>query len=491
MATTTEMPPPQTNAQKPFPVPPETPKKKMGRPTNASKAVVPETFWEKVDKLPKDGWANRFICYVWRTAPIVDLAGGGKPVTIAKYCRAFGPDEIYREHGSGGYRFDLCERNEDGTEQKRIVQAYENLLDLKYPPKIAPGDWVDHPSNKNWLWAVPEIEAAERERKQLKNPAPPPQQNNFETVNAALDLAERIKGDTPNRSDNLTEALELAEKLRPKQDEGVMALILKYLLEPRKDPALEILRDELKATRAEIVALRQPPAQDTSLQGMFLPILQKAVDNLVGGGAGGVVRKETAAVITETLGEVMTKTIEQGSAYLPAILETIKHGKDRDLQIAQLAAATNRNPARPWEYQGPVATSTTPPQPAPTAPAAAPQTAPPVTAAQPPQGPMTPQVFFAKYHTVLQRQFPAIMHSFTNENGWYLQDVLIQKEGEVFFESFRKDATLEMLMQLVSANEQLKQVFQPEPKVREFFTQLLTDPPPDEEDETQSGEEEE
>src|ERR1700679_3267830 len=79
-----------------------------GRPkTKETEAEAQDSFWEWLDALAKDRWQN-LICYLWRTDPVLDLSGGGKPITIEKIVRPFDSTYIYETHGSGGYRFDFA-----------------------------------------------------------------------------------------------------------------------------------------------------------------------------------------------------------------------------------------------------------------------------------------------------------------------------------------------------------------------------------------------
>ena len=90
---------------------------------------------------------------------------------------------------------------------------------------------------------------------------------------------------------------------------------------------------------------------------------------------------------------------------------------------------------------------------------------------------MTPQTLFAKYQAMLNRNFQILQDKFQHEDGYAMQDHLLDREGRNNFLEFRADASVELLMGLVNSHPQLKQIFSPEEKARQFFTELLEEPP--------------
>lgn len=502
MATTT-LPPDTENVAGPQVVKPGGKDKNIGgRPRKWAKVpiskktseVSEETFWEWLDKLPKDGWANRYICYVWRTAPIIDLSGGGKAITIEKIARPFDSQDILRTHGSGGYKFDVCERNADGTEQKRIRQSYETIIDMRYPPRVSLGDWVDHPQNKNWSWAIPELQAAETERSKRANPVAPEPVSAAAQIKESLELANIVNGGNKDESINAA-IVKLISEISDPNRQFMMLKILKEM-QPvdsgasKNDLMVEILREELRAMREELREARNSkPASDDLAATLLKTVLGRVMEGGdIFGGGGSPAKADLGSTIAAGISDVLGKVVEKGTEVLPGVLATIQHVKDRDLQIAQVAQSRQMNPERPWEFQGrtqPAVQPAVQPQPQP----ATPQPSQPTTP-MPPAIPQPIQAFLAKYQIPLTKHMASIMHTFQNTDGYDMLETLLEREGRDFLDQFQKDASVDLLWQLTQLNANLKAVFQPEGKARQYFTELLTNPDeiPEGDDDDEEGE---
>ena len=420
------------------------------------------SFWQWIGSIPKDDWQN-LICYVWRTGPLVDLSGNGKPITIEKICQPFDSDYMLKTHGSGSYRFDVCHIKPDGTEQKRIRQAFETLMDLKYPPRVALGDWIDDPRNKNWEWAKPELEAAQQQRVQANVPQA---QNKTAELKELLSLVGEI---TPKdnstalliellRQQDPTKMLGLAKEIAALNqtaaangDGSMQMMFMKFLLEEMK---------EARQLRA------QPQENPLKVATELLTGAKSLFENMGVGGPSVPVKLDTGAVIVQQAGDVIGKIVDGLGQHVPSLIALFHHIKDRDLQIAQIAAARNMNPQRPFEYAGPTATPAVA-QSQPSAPA-------PAAPSEPQQ--MTVPVFFTKYQALLQRNLPFLTDHFSNEDGYVFQDHIIDREGRNQFNEIRKDASVDLLMQLVQGHPQLREMFHPPEKARQFFEEFLSDP---------------
>src|SRR5580698_1968035 len=59
-----------------------------------------QTTWEWIAAVPKANWQNKLICYLHRTAPIIDL-GSGKSSAIEIIAHPFDLTYILKTHGSG------------------------------------------------------------------------------------------------------------------------------------------------------------------------------------------------------------------------------------------------------------------------------------------------------------------------------------------------------------------------------------------------------
>ena len=492
MATTTVDPPAGPRAV------PQTQKTPLGRPRNDGKppGSVPksvkasitgddESFWEEMDSTPKDAW-NQRICYLWRTSPILDLSGGGKPVTIEKIVHPFDATYILNTHGSGGYRFDISEIPKDGSKQKRIRQSYQMLLDQRYPPKIAYGTWLDDPRNSEWAWAKPALlEEAQRIA------APQAAQTPAEALVDYLDVATKVKELTGGNDDAslskivVTMLQNSQTALRDYQDPAKQMATLKAMIEmaggasKSEDSSttamlLKMLIDQNKDLRQEIRESRQNPSDPFEAFSKVLNLVTGLGVNIGGNGGGPVHRGD---VIASTVGDIVTKVVDKAADLAPAIIQAYQFGKQADLQIAQHGQQKAANP-RPWEFQANAAPIATAPPPAP------PLAPPPVAAPAPiPTGPMTPQLLFQKWGNLIREIFPQLQDFFRNQTGDDFRDWFLDRKGGDLWASFKKDATPELLTALTQMAPELKAVFTPEDKVLLFFANMLDDEEEEDDDE--------
>lgn len=437
------------------------------------------SFWEWLDGLPKEAWSQNLICYVWRCGPLIDT-GNGKPTSITKLSQPFDVNMILETYGSGLYRFDVCETPPAPKQKGQCLRrAYEMILDMRYPPKIPLGTWIDDSRNASWQWCKPDLEAEVEARKVQ------PQQPQGNSLGDLLDLQLKLKELSGDKSDSAGMVAILVQLLQ-NQDPSKQVETAKALMEmagggKQQDTGMgllvQILRDELNATREEMRFLRNQTPTDP---------LKTSLDTLKGvvGALGelgmnlnpGHSKANPAESITATIGDIVSKVIEKGAELGPALVEAYKFGKDRDYQIAmqKQQQPQPRNAERPWEYKAPE-------QPAAPAVAAPPPTQQPP--APPPQnGPMTPQLLFAKWGALIQGVFPYLQDHFLNYGGADFQDWFVEHKGLDTWNAFKKDATPELLTQATQMHPQLKSIFTPEEKVLAFFTDMMDETGDDEQD---------
>jgi hypothetical protein len=456
---------------------------KVDKEAAAERKGQDETFWEWLDSLPKDSW-NHLICYLHRTEPLIDLTGGGKPTAIEKIVHPFDMTYIYQTHGSGCYRFDISEIPADGSRQRRIRQSFVSLRDPRFPPNIPMGRWLDDSRNIEWEWARPQIEAVEAERKRKAADASvPAHADPMEQLTKTMEFAERIKGKS-EENPSLTAAL--IKALTENSDPGKQIEALKTLKdltappEQKKDDSamtllITMLMEDRKAAREEMRELRNAPQSDPLASSMGII---KQVTELLGGfglnlgGGGG--KQDTGSVIASSIRDVAVEVVGKLSDNIPSIIQTIQFVKEREFQIKQMEARK--------EWQFPAGQQQPAQEPAPVTPTV-------VTPPPAPSGPMNAQLLLAKYQNVLMRSMPFLIDHFQKgASGRDFQDWLIEDAGMNTWNQFRKDATPELLIGAVGSVPQLAQVFQPAERVKEFFTDLLTDWPEEEEEDADDDE---
>ena len=476
-----------------------------GHPTNAEKLVngtlprpvkvryssSPEDdahFWQWLDEIKPDDW-QMLICYVWRTAPIVDLSGGGKPITIEKIVHPFDSTYMYKTHGSGGYRFDVSQIPSDGSRQTRIRQSHQMLLDVRYPPRIPYGTWLDDARNKDWEWAKP---ALLEEAQKLSQPQAAEQQTPAQTLVDYLDVANKVKElsggqENPGLTTVVIKMLENSNAaLRDYQDPSKQIATLRSLMEfagarggNHEDASttamlLKMLIDQNKDLRDELRESRQNGSIDPLKSGLETVRSVLELVTGLGGGIPGLGAGRGGNEVATIIGDITTKVIEKGVEIAPAIIQAYQFGKVKDLEIAAMQQRQQQQTDKPWQMP--------PPTPTPAAvapPVAVPQPAASVPPAAP--GPMTAPLLFQKHGNAIGRHIQAIIDHFKNKDGLELQDYIVEREGLNWWNEFKADATPELLLEGVASHPQLKLMFTPQDKVLLFFSDLLNDDDGDDE----------
>jgi hypothetical protein len=141
------------------------------------------TFWQKVAQVAKADWGPRANIYLYRVEPVIDRRRSGSQTYITKYAEPISEDRILADHGSGRYKAMLNFRKPGAEQGDEVDSLYIDLLNLQFPPKIPPGDWVDDPNNKKWAWAKQSI-------------GKEPQQNGGANLVEALEVLSEIQEST-------------------------------------------------------------------------------------------------------------------------------------------------------------------------------------------------------------------------------------------------------------------------------------------------------
>jgi hypothetical protein len=131
--------------------------KRRGRPKNSEAAQRAaensHNFFQSCSRIDPQDWGSRASIYVYRSEPIIDRSHSGDFHYIDKYQEQITEDRILSDHGSGKYKLMLNFQKPGAQTSSTVDTAVITLMNVKFPPKIAPGDWVDDPKNNKWAWA--------------------------------------------------------------------------------------------------------------------------------------------------------------------------------------------------------------------------------------------------------------------------------------------------------------------------------------------------
>jgi len=422
-----------------------------------SPTLVDEEFWAALENLSDDEWAKCFA-YLFRTAPTIDRKSTGRPSNLRKYGSKFDREAVMREFGSGSYRLDFTQYNVNLKRNVRTHIIRFDILNMDFPPKVPPGDWVDDPANKCWEWALPAIK---EHALQMNNGYPP-----------GFDM-DKLEERSEQR---MRTTLELAEKLAPKPSED-------------KTPALiiDVLQTELKATREEMKELRNAPRTDSSMKELLDMVREENRD----------LRKELRE-LREKAFEPQPSLAEQITALKPQVAEIAQMfaGKARKqewwegilekavdqapavIELIKEGRAMQPNPAGVGQW----APQFTPNTPAPQPQAAQPPPAPPPSSPNVVEMPSNDPE--AQLRAIAQKWLGHIMYFHqklleafrTEDTGYPFRDRYLEDFGRLRWHDMRKEIGPQIFAQICIQHPQLNQVMNPPEKVFEFCKDFFTLP---------------
>jgi hypothetical protein len=129
------------------------------------------TFFQNVDRIEPADWGPRATITVYRSEPVIDKLRSTENKYVTKYGEAIDLEKLKQDYGSGRYKLYLNFKKPAAKSSIQIDVLDVDILDMKYPPELALGDWVDDPKNKRWAWAKGILEKREAEKRKAEEEA--------------------------------------------------------------------------------------------------------------------------------------------------------------------------------------------------------------------------------------------------------------------------------------------------------------------------------
>lgn len=231
------------------------------------------TFWQQVASVAKADWGPRAHIYLYRVEPRIDRSRSGNPNYITKYAEAISEDRVLADHGSGKYKLMLNFRKPGAEQGDEIDSVYLDILNMQFPPKVPPGEWVDDPANKRWAWAKQHFprEGAERPAETIRetlqladairgSQAPPdPVKTTLDTIRGVKELMGESTKPTDDLATVVSVAKDLAALQRPPDKDGMGTFLLQELAAQRAqtDKLLMMLLDNKKSNGSGVGSIKE------------------------------------------------------------------------------------------------------------------------------------------------------------------------------------------------------------------------------------------
>lgn len=406
---------------------------------------------------------NQMLAYLWRTHPITDRSGGGRPTSIEKFARRFDSDTVMKAHGSGRYRVDVVKVNPDTGTYKRIRQFYFTIRNMKYPPQVPLGDWVDDPANEAWQWAAEPL----RKQQGSKGGAV----NEGQLFNTVLSAVERIQGKSAENPSLAAAVMEMVktsnERLAAMSDPVKQLTTIKELIAavtPAKTgddslmkTILEMQREETRALRDELRQMRAQPQKSIVEQLVEAAPAIKEIGKLFGFNGKSSETSEWVGVAKDVVGEL--------GKHVPEFLAAWK------LKVMHEANTNGKNGTATGNWKGSKPKSAEPEK-------AAAQVA---AAANPAEQAKDERQEFVvnKYGQLMQAVAPFMIDHFkTGLGGAEFRNWFISRHGIMTWTALRDECGVETLVELTQLHPTLQTVLTPVDKFTDFTRDFFADPEP-------------
>ena len=471
MAETTPFPSNQV-AEPPPPVAvrkgPGRPPSKDGPPQGSIPRVGPDfiagdEFFDLLSGITTDEWQYRLV-YIYRTAPITDRRSTGQLFYLTKYGQAVDQDQIMHDFGSGNYRLLLNETRPGGGKNSTIARCDLSVMNYDYPPKVAPGEWVDDVRNRDWEWCRGKLGP------QFQG-APPP----ADPIDQVIKL--RALTDRPEQKDR---TLEFVAAITP--------LIVKLIPEPQKptppvkDESLALLitmlMDDRKAMREEISEIRKqntdaPPQKswlETALEN------EDMMRRIFGKGNGAPAGPEGWAGVADKFVDKIGTALTTVAPVIAARMMRPPPGQQnvqpqQQIRPAGIQATAQPLPPGPASAEQPMQPQ---PQPAPQAATPQPEAAPVPTTEQQQKA----MDIWNKYGNSIMQALPFMIDKFQEEfpDGYDCRDWFCNPKrfGNVTWHGLKTEVGIDGFVQIAKQFPDVWMKFQPEDKFREFMADFFT-----------------
>ena len=206
-------------------------------------------FFRRVAGIHRDDWGTRYKIKVYRLAPIIDRLRGSENKYICIYEEPITEEKIKHDHGSGRYRLYLSCKSPANKEEKEVDRIEFDILDMNFPPKVPPGEWVEDARNKPWAWAKPPMPGAEAAAASTAS------DNMLEAVQVLGEMQDRADERANARADqNRPQPWDPFQQIKAVSD--VAKDLASALKATPENPIPAFISEQMSAMRAELTAQR-------------------------------------------------------------------------------------------------------------------------------------------------------------------------------------------------------------------------------------------
>ena len=244
-------------------------KNRGGRPVG-SKTKGPEAGF--FDRLKDLDW-EKHLLYLYRLQPLVDRTMGGDPKYILKYSEAIDEDKVMQDHGSGVYQIRLTKAKEGSAKTNEIERHVFEIFNIKFPPQIPVGVWLDDHRNERWkgfkeiMQAAPSAPTSSNGGGGSQDVGKLVQTIGKELRDGQVDPTKQFEAQTVAYQTGLKQGIETGKQVAaPANGESKLLEVLLPLLlrEPPKqdDSVVKVLTIQLEAEREQRKADREQAKAD-------------------------------------------------------------------------------------------------------------------------------------------------------------------------------------------------------------------------------------